>query len=610
MPDSSPDLLSDLSPDLLPDVIVVGAGAAGISAALDLADLGYQVKLIDQWNIGEGASGNNPGRMGHGFHYSDPETAKMYLRESIKVQLKYPNYRVGKNVPYNQKIGHGRYFITKDTDTPKEKVLATYQKIKEEYIRLIAENPKNEVFGPPDKFYRILDPTEYEGDVNPDIIDVGVETAEHLFDWQAFAKDMKAKILSHNNITLYENTEVIRIERGELDQPRFKIHVKDNTCGERKAVFQTDYLVNSTWQNIEKLNAQIDIKMPTGSRTNRLKALLLVRLPDSLIEANSMFFCMGQHCMFSNLGNGFGMMTYANVTNMETSSGLSLSDNAYRFISGGATNAEKDKIAHEMKAGVAKYIPKMAEATIVDVKFGIVQTAGILTLSDLKNAQSSFHKRDYDGIREEQIGLVSNPCMKLFYFVRNGQIVTELINAAVQASNSIDNWISDKKQNFGSIIDIKKSIRYVEQQIRTSSSVNSNSKAISTVLVQTMLSKRAVIAQIQEEAPLLRQTETNLPFISSNFYMQMVTNASAQMLGALLLTASRTMLGIYRFDPSVPLAPVNEQKTGLSASFLHNKHISYQDIYSSGRCGNHLDIPSTLRSTDDGPTCSLIPTLS
>ncbi len=38
--------------------------------------------------------------------------------------------------------------------------------------------------------------------------------------------------------------------------------------------------------------------MIPGARTNRLKCLLIVELPESLINANSMFFCMGQHCMF------------------------------------------------------------------------------------------------------------------------------------------------------------------------------------------------------------------------------------------------------------------------------------------------------------------------
>ena len=225
----------------MPKVIVMGAGAAGFSATLELAERGYEVILIEQSTLSSGASGRNPGRMGHGFHYVDIETAKMYLRASIQVQRKYPNYLVGKEFPPSHPLRRGRYFITKNSDNSSEQILNTYVKIKEEYIRLITEDPANEVFGAPEHFFRILEPSEYAEQVNMDRVEIGIETAEHLFDWEPFAKDIKNKILTHENITLYENTEVIRIERGELDQSRFSIYVKTNRANPTPDhVFHTD----------------------------------------------------------------------------------------------------------------------------------------------------------------------------------------------------------------------------------------------------------------------------------------------------------------------------------------------------------------------------------
>lgn len=422
----------------MPEVIVMGAGAAGLSAALELADRGYKVKLIEKATLGLGSSGRNPGRMGHGFHYVDVDTAKMYLRASIEVQRKYPGYLIGQELPFTDPVRHGRYFIMKDSDNTAEEILATYEQIKQEYIRLIKEDPKNEVFGPPESFLRVLDPSEYEDKVSPGIVAVGVETSEHLFNWKKFIHAIRKKILSHPNIQLIENTEVITIKRGNLGTPRFSIYVKPTvTPDASETILHTDYIVNSTWQNIEKLNEQIGLTMVPGARTNRLKSLLVVKLPESLRNANSMFFCMGQHCMFSNLGNGYGMMTFANVTNMEACSGLALSDRAEKLLNGQISKEECDEIAATMLSGVTKYIPEMADATIVEVKFGIVQTAGKLSLSDLRDPTSTFHKRDYDGIREEQVGLVSNPCMKLFYFARNGKTVADLIDAEVIATKII-----------------------------------------------------------------------------------------------------------------------------------------------------------------------------
>lgn len=415
----------------MPAIVVIGAGAAGLNAALELARRGHKVKLIEQATLGSGSSGRNPGRMGHGFHYVDVDTAKMYLRASIQVQRAYPNYLIGKDLPFEHPFRHGRYFITKDSDNPPQMILETYEQIKQEYTRLIKEDSKNEVFGPPEKFFRILEPAEYHDLVNHELVEMGVETVEHLFDWQAFAKDIKAEILANENIELYEYTEVTQIERGELHEPRFILHLKNKAddVAEAESLLCADYIVNSAWQNIEHLNDNIGLSMVPGLRTNRLKSLLLVKLPESLVNANSMFFCMGQHCMFSNMGNGYGMMTFANVTNMEASVGLNLSGYANRLLEGKATKAERASVSQAMLDGVSKYIPQMANATIVDVKFGIVQTVGRLQLEDLKNPGSDFHKRDYDGIREEQIGLVSNPCMKLFYFVRNGIKVADLVDA-------------------------------------------------------------------------------------------------------------------------------------------------------------------------------------
>ena len=422
----------------MPNVVVIGAGAAGISAALELARRNYKVTLFEKDTLGSGSSGRNPARMGHGFHYVDKETAKIYLGASIQVQRAHPHYLVGKELPFEHPLRHGRYFITKNSDNPPDVILGTYTAIQQEYSRLVAEDRQNEVFGPPEKFFRILNPAEYEGVVNPDIVEFGVETAEHLFDWQAFIKDIKAKIVANENIQLCENAEVTQIERGELDKPRFVLHIKHKTTdATEKETLEADYIVNSTWQNIENLNSNLGITMIPGARTNRLKSLLIVKLPESLLNANSMFFCMGQHCMFSNIGNGYGMMTFANVTNMETSTGLKLTEFANRLLEGGATQEEKDTVSRAMLKGVANYIPEMANAEIIDVKFGIVQTAGTLSLEDLKDPSSSFHKRDYDGIREEQVGLISNPCMKLFYFERNGNTVADCLDTQRVAESCI-----------------------------------------------------------------------------------------------------------------------------------------------------------------------------
>lgn len=435
---------------LLHPIIVIGAGAAGFSAALELAERGYAVHLIEKDTLGSGSSGRNPGRMGHGFHYVDIETAKMYLRASIQVQRKYPGFLVGQELPCNHALRHGRYFVTTNSDHSAADVLVTYTQIQDEYRRLIAEDPRNEVFGPAETFFRILEPHEYTANVNPSIVAIGVETAEHLFDWQSFAEYIKQKIISHPHIYLHEHTEVMEITRGTINQPRFILRTRKTGKKKVEEIFKTDYLINASWQNIEQLNHQIGLKMDPQSRTNRLKTLLVVDLPESLHNSNSMFFCMGQHCMMSNMGNGQAMMTYAKVTNMEASNGLQMSNKAQRLLNNGATDREKSIIARQILQGISNYIPEISKAIIRDVKFGVVQTMGKFTLADLDDPHSSVHKRSYYGVREEQIGLTSNPCIKLFYFVANAELAADLVDEQIKATSiinqamlAIEQWAKD-----------------------------------------------------------------------------------------------------------------------------------------------------------------------
>ncbi len=502
----------------MPEVVVMGAGAAGIGAALKLAKEGYKVILIDKRTLSSGASGSNPGRMGHGFHYADVETAKKYLRASVQVQREYPDYLRGKDLPFDNSLRHGKYLIMQDT-VDQERVLSTYEAIKEEYNKLIEEDPKNEVVGPAEHFYEFL-PLEEEKHIvdqsNPNSFKIAMvaRTSEHLFDWQSFIKDIRTKIAETPNITLYEHTEIKTLERGDLDEPRFLIRTQDSNGNEK--IFKTDYIVNSTWQNIEALNDQLGLPMIPGSRTNRLKALVKVKLPDTLREANSMFFCMGPHCMFTNLGDGYGMITYANVTNMEASSALKISERAEKFLSGDIAVEKKEGIAKGIIDGVAEYIPEMKHAEYIDISFGIVQTEGALTLRDLHNPLHNFHKRDYDGIREEQVGLISNPCMKLFYFVQNGIVINELVNAEViateiinKAMNIIINLGESELGLFFNDKDIKKAIRgYMERYIsakelvdnirQTETSIESIAEAISIAVFNTMMKKQILNKELTD----------------------------------------------------------------------------------------------------------------
>jgi gamma-glutamylputrescine oxidase len=58
---------ASLAGDVAADVCVVGAGYTGLSAALELAEAGYKVVVLESRNVGYGASGRNGGQICTGF---------------------------------------------------------------------------------------------------------------------------------------------------------------------------------------------------------------------------------------------------------------------------------------------------------------------------------------------------------------------------------------------------------------------------------------------------------------------------------------------------------------------------------------------------------------
>ena len=403
-------------------VVVVGGGAAGCGSALALAESGWKVSLFEKNTLLSGTSSKTAGRLGLGFHYMDLQTSEMLLRASIRFVKTFPGFRIGETLPWSDSLRHGRYFITHSSLASPAEILHVYESLKQVYASIVKEDSSSMVFGHPDSFYRILDLEEYEHDVNMSNVVLGIETAEHLLDWKKFQEHLERCVKSHENISVYERADLVGAERLHSDtEHRYKLGFNFET---KNLTVYSDYVVNSTWHEIDKLNDLAGFPNYFIPRTNRLKVLLHVRLPSSMLNFHSMFFCFGAFCMLANLGDGTALVSYAPVTNINMSTDVSVGTDTLRLLTVGPTEKESLLLSNGIRHGAATFIPELENAEVIGLNFGIVQTLGTVNLLD---ANSPFHKRAYFGVRSESAGWISNPCMKLMYLLENGDIVADIL---------------------------------------------------------------------------------------------------------------------------------------------------------------------------------------
>ncbi len=432
----------------MPKIVIIGGGIAGCTTALKLAEQRYEVVIIEQKDdILQSTRANTPGRMGLGYHYFDKDTGIRYMRQTIEFMKRYPDCLIGdESTPH---LTHGRYFILKDSLIKPQDLRAIYGDANKEFRKMCAKDSSNKIFGDEiSNLHEYLHTKDYESGVNYELVDTAIETQERLLDWQKFSQKIKSEIQACPNIKIRKSTKVENVYNAREDGT-FSVLTNN---GQFDKTEEFDYVLNCSWQNIEAVNEQLHIgdahirkDNPTIATTSRLKLLVEVELPDSLKDKPSMFFCVGPHAMFTNLGNGKGRITYAPITNFGTTTESKMPEQFDRWLEEGLTEEEAANYGQKIIDGVAKYIPAMKYAKLLKVMPGIVKSKGSV---DLEDKDSPFHKRNYSGVEEQRIGWIDNGAMKLFYCLGGAIESAEIITKQEIAKSKIKEIVNFVANDF------------------------------------------------------------------------------------------------------------------------------------------------------------------
>lgn len=396
-------------------IAVLGAGAAGTATALALAHAGHDVTLVDRRGLLEGTSNGTPARLGLGFHYADRATALLLLEHTIDFVTRIPGCTLADRPGAPAWIRHARYFIARDSLFSPAEILSTHRALETRYAELWAEHDGALPYGAPEGFVRELAPEEYADDTATEQVVAGFDTREVLMDWPHVRRGLLAAIDREPRIRVVTGAEVTGVELRSGWRHRVALRHGDGTTTD----LDTSLVVNCTWENIDRLTASAGLPV-NGEAVNRLKALLELRLPETIAQLPSTFFCIGPFAMFSNMGDGRGMVTFAPDTNVRAYPAGDGVEEIMTALDGGTPEDVQRELARRILHGVSRFLPAMADAEPAGLRYGVVRTHGTSTLDD---RASDVHRRDYSGVRIEAPGLVTNAATKLIYFLRNADEV-------------------------------------------------------------------------------------------------------------------------------------------------------------------------------------------
>lgn len=368
-------------------VVIMGGGSAGCLAALRFAKAGHQVTLLERRSeLLSGSSNNNPCRAGIGLHYLDKDTAKEYLTQVIKLNREYPGYLL-KGKQGEEYLQQGDYYLAADSKITQDEFLNLCEKQKQVYQDLIEDDPANAIYGSAEDFYRLLREEEWSG-VNKDKVTLGVRTVEHLFNWPRLRQKIINDVNASPNITVVSDAHVT--DAALANDSSFSIFCDDGS------EYQADFVVNATWENVDRLNRKVGFFDPTlgDSETykNRPKVMISIELPDSLKDTHSIFIGFGAYASLSNAGNGIGYLTYEPVTNINEYEGHVLSESEIDALLYGSLSEDNMKeYQAKIIEGAAQYIPELKNAVPLEIKCGVVRHKGSVNIY----AVDELAKRNY-----------------------------------------------------------------------------------------------------------------------------------------------------------------------------------------------------------------------
>ena len=433
------------------DVIIIGAGLAGVLSALKIPPH-LKVLLIESGSEVlpiASSSYNECYKLHTGVHYvGDEYTAKNCLVKSIEFAREFPDYISG-GQDLRSPWRRGRHYFMSNSLVSVDKAREIALHLQSVYAELIIEDERNKIFGEPKDFIQFLTPADYShikpeipfydsfGNVSGVSVTLGIETAESQIDIYRLKAHLQQRIESSRNITFKSSRTVTHLSHN----PRqFGYIVSTRDAEGNKRNFKSTAVVNCSWQNIEALDRSLGLYVPDENRVIRIKASILIELPESLKNMNTCIFSSGPYCSMTVLPNGTAILTSERTTNVGYfKAGSSELPPDMRDLINHQLKLEHrfgHNIAEQIRSECASYLTdelgaQLCHSSILALHVGfvkLIENESKYTQESIYQAESVIHARQQDGIEVRDLGYISNSGMKMTYTAGNASVIASTLD--------------------------------------------------------------------------------------------------------------------------------------------------------------------------------------